>query len=301
MEKDIRISKIKLWQIISIILLVISLALLFIGDFKKTGNVISEKEASESIAGYLNSLTGGGITLSNSRDLGNIYEVNVLYQGQAIPVFITKDGKYFIQEAIPMSTLNNQAGTPTTQTTQPPTQITIDETMVEKAPYLGSEDAPVTIIDFSDYQCGFCERHHFETFPLIKQDYIDTGKVKYVFMDYISVGNIRNHEAAKCVRELGGDELFFKMHDELYNNQRSLNDATLINIATELGISETEFTSCLNSGKYKSQIESSTAYGRSLGIGGTPGFIINGILVSGAQPYSVFQQTIEQELSKEEA
>ena len=177
--------------------------------------------------------------------------------------------------------------------------ITINEALIKDYPTLGDSNAPITILEFSDFLCSFCGRHHTQTLPLIKENYIDKGLVKYVLMDFVSVGNPSIHEAAKCVRELGGDEKFFEMVDLIYSDQQSVysnTEATLTGFATQLGISESEFATCWNSGKYRSEVDQSTAYGRSLGIQGTPGFIVNDELISGAQPYSIFQQAIESKL-----
>ncbi len=196
--------------------------------------------------------------------------------------------------------LANQAAAPTVPT-QPttPTQPTVEINQAQLAslPYIGSDDAPVVIVEFYDMLCSFCKRHAQETLPLIKQNYVDTGKVKYVFADFISVGASIVHEVGKCVREQRGDEAFFKFKEDIYANQSGISEELLISIALASGADETQLNTCIESGKYASEVANSGAYGRSLGISGTPGFIINGEFVSGAQPYSVFQQVIESKLA----
>ncbi len=96
---------------------------------------------------------------------------------------------------------------------------------VDDDPVLGSANAPVTLIEFSDYECPFCKRHYSETYPQLKKDYIDTGKVKLVFRDlplsfHDPVATIEA-EAANCAREQGGDEAYWKMHDAIFTNTKS--------------------------------------------------------------------------------
>lgn len=263
---------------------------------------VSEDSVFETVVNYLNSITGGGVSFVNSRDIGNLYEVTISYQGQQIPVYVTKDGEYFISEIIPM---NQQVQTTSQTQQQTQTQrINLDDSEIEGYAYLGDENAPVTIIEFTDFSCPFCQRHYQQTKPEIKSNYIDTGLVKYVFVDFVSVGTSTPHEAALCVRELADDEAFWKMFGLILDNQQEMrtNPNMLAQLAVAAGVDVDEFNECLDSGKYQAQVSQSTAFGRSLGITGTPGFLIgnqeNGyVLVSGAQSYNVFQQTIERELN----
>lgn len=158
---------------------------------------------------------------------------------------------------------------------------------------LGDKDAPVTIIEFSDYECPFCGRHFQQVYPLIKKDYIDTGKAKLVFRDFplsFHPMAMPSAQAAECVREQGGDEAYWKMHDKLYSNQETLSVANLKKWAGELGY---DIDACLDSGKYAEEVRGDMADGSAAGVQGTPGFFVNGQMISGAQPYSVFQQAIE--------
>ncbi len=178
---------------------------------------------------------------------------------------------------------------------------------------LGDEDAPVTIIEFSDFQCPFCRKFWTETFGQIKQNYVDTGKVKFVYRHFPLEGlhpaaNIAG-QAAECVRELGGDEAFWKMHDKIYMEQNILDSgsatgavtktvtfgaADLKKWAKDLGY---DVGACLDSGKYKGAVDADTAEGASYGVQGTPAFFVNGNMLSGAYPYASFQQLIEAELN----
>ncbi len=261
-------------------------------------NTITEQEASEKVSNFLMELTGEDISAINVEDAGNLYEVTVSFQGQEIPVYITKDGGYFIEQAISFDE----------ETSQPPAQepetADLDSSQIEDEPYLGDEDAPVIIVEFSDYNCQFCGRHNDETKPLIQENYIDEGLVKYVFMDFVGVGTPIPHEATQCVRELGGGDLYWEMSKSILDNQnQDINNIDyLSNLAVDIGINQEDFEECMESNRYEEQVMASTSFGQSLGITGTPGFLIGNDevgynVVSGAQPYNVFEQEIESVLN----
>lgn len=163
---------------------------------------------------------------------------------------------------------------------------------------LGDKNAPVTIIEFSDYQCPFCGRFWSETLGQIKTQYIDTGKVKFVYRDFplTSIHPMAQPaaEATECIRDKGGDEAFWKLHDEIFANQQILSVDNLKKWANEIGY---DIGSCLDSGEFKSEVLKDLTDGQSAGARGTPYFVVNGQVVSGAQPFSVFQQIIEAELA----
>ncbi len=170
---------------------------------------------------------------------------------------------------------------------------------------LGDPDAPVTIIEFSDYQCAYCGRHYTQTLPLIKSEYIDTGKVKLVFRDFplasLHPMAIPSAEAAECVRDVAGnDEAYFEYHDIIFENQNLLSTDNLKSWAKNLGYN---IDSCLDSGKFKNEVQKDSVDAQSAGFGGTPGFLImksgakEGTPLKGAYPFSAFQQIIEAELA----
>jgi len=163
---------------------------------------------------------------------------------------------------------------------------------------LGDKNAPVTIIEFSDYQCPFCQRFWADTLPLLKSEYIDSGKVKLVYRDLPLIDAHpmaqKAAEAAECVGEKG-DEAYFAMHDRIFANQHMLTISNLKSWANNLGYN---IDSCLDSGKMTREVQQDLADSQAAGIQGTPNFIINGRIVTGAQPYSVFRDIIESELAK---
>lgn len=167
--------------------------------------------------------------------------------------------------------------------------------------FLGEEDAPVTVIEFTDYQCPFCGRHFTQTFGQIKSTYIDTGKVKYVTRDYplsFHQNAQKASEATECAEEQGS---FWEMHDKLFQNQQLLDVASLKSYAGQLGLNQTAFDTCLDGGEYAAEVQKDFADGSAAGISGTPGFWVigkdgKGELVSGAQPFASFQAAIERHL-----
>jgi protein-disulfide isomerase len=182
---------------------------------------------------------------------------------------------------------------------------TTDEIITEQgvikegnSPVKGDKNAPVTIIEFSDFQCPYCARFYLQTLPLIERDYINTGKVKLVYKHF----PLRFHqyaekaaEASECANEQGK---FWEYHDIIFKNQRDLSIGNLKKWAKELALDTKKFNSCLDSGKYKSKVNTNIQEGSNAGVSGTPAFFVNGKKLVGAQPFDAFKQIIEDELFK---
>lgn len=204
----------------------------------------------------------------------------------------------------PTNNIVQQPGSQLPQVPAAPVQVSEDDD-----PVLGDKDAEVTIIEFSDYQCPFCRKFWQETLPSIDRDYISNGKVKLVYRDFplgFHDGAVPYAQAANCAREEGGDEAYYEMHDKIFEEQNILDGGsvkstvpyvgagTLKQWAKDLGYN---IDSCLDSGKYADEIQKDLGEGSASGVQGTPGFFINGRPISGAQPYSVFKQLIDAELT----
>jgi protein-disulfide isomerase len=176
-------------------------------------------------------------------------------------------------------------------------------TNVTDAPSLGRADAPVTIVEFSDYQCPFCKRFYTTTLPALKKDYIDAGKVRYVFRDF-PLEELHSHarkaaEAAHCAGEQGK---YWQMHDALFQNQGTLELPQLAEHARAVGLDSLLFNRCMSSGRNAARINQGLADGAAAGVQGTPGFVIGstktgdiveGTFIRGAQPLNTFRQIIE--------
>ncbi len=183
-----------------------------------------------------------------------------------------------------------------------PAKVTA-EVSVSGKPSLGRDDASVTMVEFSDYQCPFCKRHFLTVLPIIKKEYIDTGKVRYVFRDF-PIASLhpqakKGHEAAYCA---GEQNKYWEMHDTLFKNSKDFSAPALKRYAQEIGLDGDKFNNCLQSGKYAGRIEKEIAEGVKAGVRGTPSFFIGpsgsgeritGTMVRGAQPLNRFRQVIE--------
>jgi protein-disulfide isomerase len=158
----------------------------------------------------------------------------------------------------------------------------------------GDPNAPVTIVEYSDFECPFCGKFVQQTFPSIEQQYINTGKVKFIYKHFplrnIHFSAQTAAEAAECANEQGK---FWEYHDLLFENSPSFRENNLVDYATQVEMNSDQFKECLSSGKYKSVIEQDLRDGSAAGVRGAPGFTVNGQLISGAQPFSVFQQLID--------
>lgn len=169
---------------------------------------------------------------------------------------------------------------------------------------IGDDDAPVVIVEFTDYQCPYCSRHFLQTYPQIKAEYVDTGKVRYVFMDFpLSSIHPQAQVAAEAARCAGEQAAYLTMHDMLFARQQEWsgrNDVAeiLSGYVGELGLDTAAFDECLQSGRQESAVLDDLERGAALGINGTPAFFINGHFLSGAQPYDVFRQAIESLLAE---
>lgn len=193
------------------------------------------------------------------------------------------------------------------QPAQPPARV-VSKVSLAGSPSLGGSEAPVTMVEFSDYQCPFCRRYFDATLPAIKKEYVDTGKVRYVFRDFpldqIHPQARKASEAARCAGDQGK---YWEMHDLLFRNQQALQVERLKAHAGGLGLDTAAFDDCLDKGKHGAVVQKSYDDGVAAGVRGTPAFFIGrtrggdtveGVLVSGAQPINAFKQEIERLLAE---
>ena len=174
-------------------------------------------------------------------------------------------------------------------------------------PVLGSADAPITMIEFSDFQCPFCARFYSETLPLIKANFIDTGVVKMVYRDFpiqsIHPNAVPAAVASECADEQGS---YWEYHDMLFDNMETwgpLATETALEqfkgYAADLELDVETFSTCLDTGKYMDEVTKDYTDGVAYGVTGTPAFFLGSeetgyIQISGARPYPEFQFAIEQ-------
>ncbi|MCW1888270.1 MAG: DsbA family protein [Candidatus Moranbacteria bacterium] len=179
-------------------------------------------------------------------------------------------------------------------------------------PVLGDKNAPLTLIEFSDYECPFCKRSFTDVLPELKKTYIDTGKVKLVFRDYplpFHANGQKEAEAAECARSLSDDDAYFKFHDQIFTKTKSNGTGLALTelpmIAKSLGLDVTQFQQCLDSDSFKEEVTKDIADGSAVGVSGTPSYFIgasskdgkiNGKILVGAQPFTAFKALIDEEL-----
>lgn len=172
-------------------------------------------------------------------------------------------------------------------------------------PAMGNAKAEVTVIEYSDYQCPFCARYFQETFAAIRKNFVDTGKIRYMFsnfpLDSIHPQAFKAHEAAACAGDQGK---YWEMHTQLFNNQRALLPAQLEKYAANIGLDVTTYKACVSSSKYAAKVRQEFNAASGLGIEGTPTFVIGRAGTSdvrmkaakvlvGAQPFDVFKEAID--------
>ena len=165
---------------------------------------------------------------------------------------------------------------------------------VGSAPVWGPAIAPVTIIEFSDYECPYCQKWTREIWPQIQQAY--PNQIRLVYKDFPLQGHPNASPAALAARCANDQGKYWLFHDRLFAG-KALSATFFESIATDLGLNLTSWKSCLNSNKYKTEIETDYNFGAQLGITGTPTFFINGLAMVGAQPFSAFKTVIDQELA----
>lgn len=164
----------------------------------------------------------------------------------------------------------------------------------EGHPEIGPKDAPVTIVEFSDFQCPYCEKAE----PILKEVREKYGdKVKLVYMDFPLGFHPHAMDAAMAGRCAGEQGKFWPMHDEMFKDQSKLSPDDLKNDAKKAGLDTAKFDDCFKSGKYKPAIQADQAAGQKLGVDGTPAFFVNGRPLTGAQPFQSFAGVIDQELN----
>lgn len=166
--------------------------------------------------------------------------------------------------------------------------------------WLGDKNAPITMVEFTDYQCTFCQRFHLVTFPEIRKRYIDTGKVRFASRDFpleFHANAMRAAQAARCAGDQGS---FWEMRNALVADPNHLAEADVLKQAQALGLNAETFRSCLASDKHRAAVEKEEAEAVAIGISGTPSFLIgkstpdgvDGVIVVGALPFSEFESKL---------
>jgi len=170
-------------------------------------------------------------------------------------------------------------------------------------PIKGNDSAKVTVVEFADFRCPFCEKFFTDTEPQLMKEYVNTGKVKFAFRNYQFLGpaSVVAGNSAECANEQGK---FWDMYEYLYKNQPPESDTSmytadnLAQIAGTLGMDTGKFKSCMDSSKFQKNIDQDMSDGQKISVSATPTFFVNGKQILGAQPYANFKALIDAELAK---
>ena len=247
---------------------------------------VAEKQVKSIVSAQGLDATATDISFENG-----IYKVLVnINQGALVnsaEVYLTRDGKLMI--------VGNVYETEGLQEGPSRTEFELDGSELS----IGDPNAPVTVIEFSDLQCPFCKKFYDSTLKDLKTNYIDTGKVYFVYkhfpLSFHPSAKIAS-EATECANE---QDVWYEYHEKIYDSQNGdfgVNELKQWAIGI---VSDTSaFNECLDSGKYSDKVDADFNEGQSVGVSGTPASFVNGIFVSGAQPYSNFKNLIDLELSK---
>ena len=161
-------------------------------------------------------------------------------------------------------------------------------------PSRGVAEAQITMVEFSEFQCGYCRKFAFETLPKLEEHYIQAGKMRFVYrhMAVLGPASVQAAQAASCAFEQGK---FWEYHDTLFRSKSPLafSATQLKRYATDLKVDAQGFATCLDSGRYAERVQAETVFGRALGASGTPSFLVNGQLAIGAYPFETFREAID--------
>jgi len=167
-------------------------------------------------------------------------------------------------------------------------------------PAMGRDDAPVTIVEYTDYQCPYCNRFQTSTFPELKKTYIDTGKVRFIKRDLPLPFHPQALPAAKAARCAGDQGKFWEMHERLSASPATLGMETYLAFARELSLDTASFEACIGGDRHVAGIREDERGAAAAGITGTPSFVVGtakgdvleGVRIVGAQPFDAFDRTI---------
>jgi protein-disulfide isomerase len=219
-------------------------------------------------------------TLEEIEESNGMYKIKLNVEGQQMESFISLDGNLLFPQAVDL--------TKSPQIQQPPeTQVQDVNINVENSASKGADNAKVVMVEYSSFSCGYCNKVR-GTIDQILENYPNDVKIVYKHFNRGGTDS-QAGQAAECA---GDQDKFWEMHDLIFDK----GSRDFAGYAQEIGIDVDKFSECLDSGKYSAKVTADTNEARSFGVTGTPGFMINGRLVKGAQPYENFKQIIDEEL-----
>lgn len=285
------------WMMVTVILailLVISFAY-YGGLFGKTSSnqTLDKQAAADKAVNYINTqlLTDGSkATFVSVEEKSGMYAIKLLISGKTVDAYVTKDGTLLFPAAMEI----------TNGTVKPVVSTQGINVSLGTNPILGPENAKITIVEFSDYQCPFCSKAEMT----VRQVYAAyNGSVRLAYRDFPLPANVHPYaqkaaEAVQCANEQGK---YWEYHNLLFDKQSEwspIGYSKFKEYAVSMGLNATQFNNCLDSGKYASTVAADASVGSSYGVSGTPTFFINGQTLVGAQPFSAFKAIIDAELAK---
>ena len=172
---------------------------------------------------------------------------------------------------------------------------------------LGKSDAPLVLLEYTDYQCPFCNRFYTTAFPELKKQYVDTGKMRFVSRDYPLDFHPHSMKAAQATHCAGDQDKYWQLKDALMNNYSRLTPELITSLARDTSLDMATFQACMDAGKYLPEIKEGIAAAQSVGINGTPSFVLgkvtgeylDGYRIVGAQPYAAFESMAKEILAGE--
>ena len=201
-----------------------------------------------------------------------------------------------------IATLQSGGGQPQAADSPEPAAVDPNQFTLRPANTISNPGAKVTIIEFSDFQCPFCERYQQTIHPELVKEYVDSGKVNFVYKHSAFLGqeSVWAAQAAECAAD---QNKFWQYHDLLFarqsgENQGAFTKDKLIGFAKDMGLDMTKFEPCLTNDETLARVQADTQEGQKAGVRGTPTFFINGQPLVGAQPLSAFQSVIAQQLGQ---
>ena len=290
--KTMRGTKSQFWKYASIVLLVLLVLSVYSNGLSFNG--ATDDAVVEDAVSYINTELLQGLATA---DLVSVSEENGLYKldlnivytnglEEEFSSYLSKDGTMLFPTALEIGATE---GTTEVDTTEVETETYEVDTTGD--PFKGPEDAVVTIVEFSDFQCPYCSRA-YTTIELLLESYPEDVKLVYKHLP-LSFHQYAQEaaEASECAFD---QDMFWEYYNALYQNQDSINSDYLVSLAEELELDMDTFNSCLESGEKTDSVNADAAIAASVGITGTPAFLINGELVVGAQAYETFEAAILQ-------
>jgi protein-disulfide isomerase len=205
----------------------------------------------------------------------------IVYMLIPLAFFLGLGGGYLLWGSQPSSETNSDA-------------IKRVEVSTDDDPSIGPENAAVTIIEFADYLCGYCKEWYDQVFDQLLANY--PTQVRFVYRDYafLTAESLPAAEATECANE---QDAYWDFQRALFSQQYALNRSTYLTYAADLGLDVQAFTDCIDSQRYKSEVQADTRDGSQVGVTGTPAFFINGRFISGYLPYEQFKAVVDEELA----